>query len=66
MIRLETNLSWCSQLWVGVHAVRFTLGYEMLELFYLSLVHVSRNCRNGVMKKKAPGNLWLESWLAVG
>jgi hypothetical protein len=45
--------------------VRFPLGYEMLELCYLSLVHVSRNCRKGLMKKTAPGNLWLESWLAV-
>lgn len=35
--------------------VRFPLGYEMLELCYLPLVHVSRNCRNAVMKKKAPG-----------
>lgn len=46
--------------------VRFPLGYEMLELCYLSLVHVSRNGGNAVMKKKASGNLWLESWLAVG
>jgi hypothetical protein len=46
--------------------VRFTLGYEILELCYLSLVHVARNCTIGGMKKKAPGNIWLEGWLAVG